>query len=151
MPITIPYPGGKGRLARTTVSFLPKRGRTFVEHGPNHLQQIERLKKEATKTRGSIREACASPASTRVTSRAEITPRLPNRLANKPRKPLQTIGSIDAPAEPKPSRQPNPAQKGRRGVRTNQASQSPPRQNHAYCCARWKTKKNTITVKQPKA
>jgi site-specific DNA-methyltransferase (adenine-specific) len=31
MPITIPYPGGKGRLARTIVSFLPKRGRTFVE------------------------------------------------------------------------------------------------------------------------
>jgi site-specific DNA-methyltransferase (adenine-specific) len=31
MSITIPYPGGKGRLARTIVSFLPKRGRTFVE------------------------------------------------------------------------------------------------------------------------
>jgi len=28
---TIPYPGGKGRLARTIVSFLPKRGRIFVE------------------------------------------------------------------------------------------------------------------------
>ena len=31
MSITIPYPGGKGRLARTMVSFLPKHGRTFVE------------------------------------------------------------------------------------------------------------------------
>src|SRR6266566_9152004 len=31
MSITIPYPGGKSRLARTIVSFLPKRGRTFVE------------------------------------------------------------------------------------------------------------------------
>src|SRR2546425_5716935 len=28
---TIPYPGGKARLARTIVSFLPKQGRTFVE------------------------------------------------------------------------------------------------------------------------
>ena len=31
MSITIPYPGGKGRLARTLVSFLPVRGRTYVE------------------------------------------------------------------------------------------------------------------------
>jgi len=31
MSITIPYPGGKGRLSRTIVSFLPKRGRTFVD------------------------------------------------------------------------------------------------------------------------
>jgi site-specific DNA-methyltransferase (adenine-specific) len=31
MSITIPYPGGKGRLAGTIVSFLPDRGRTFVE------------------------------------------------------------------------------------------------------------------------
>ncbi len=27
----IPYPGGKGRLSKTIVSFLPKRGRTFVD------------------------------------------------------------------------------------------------------------------------
>jgi modification methylase len=31
MSITIPYPGGKGRLSRTFVSLLPKHGRTFVE------------------------------------------------------------------------------------------------------------------------
>jgi site-specific DNA-adenine methylase len=31
MSISIPYPGGKSRLARTIVSFLPVRGRTFVE------------------------------------------------------------------------------------------------------------------------
>jgi hypothetical protein len=31
MPITIPYPGGKGRLARFIVSQLPKEGRSYVE------------------------------------------------------------------------------------------------------------------------
>jgi hypothetical protein len=31
MPITIPYPSGKGRLARFIVSQLPKGGRTYVE------------------------------------------------------------------------------------------------------------------------
>jgi hypothetical protein len=31
MPITIPYPGGKGRLARFIISQLPKQGRTYIE------------------------------------------------------------------------------------------------------------------------
>lgn len=31
MPITIPYPGGKGRLARFIISQLPKEGRAYVE------------------------------------------------------------------------------------------------------------------------
>jgi site-specific DNA-adenine methylase len=31
MPITIPYPGGKGRLARFIISQLPERGRSYIE------------------------------------------------------------------------------------------------------------------------
>jgi site-specific DNA-adenine methylase len=31
MPITIPYPGGKGRLARFIISQLPKEGRAYIE------------------------------------------------------------------------------------------------------------------------
>jgi site-specific DNA-adenine methylase len=31
MSITIPYPGGKGRLARFIISQLPKQGRSYVE------------------------------------------------------------------------------------------------------------------------
>jgi hypothetical protein len=31
MPITIPYPGGKGRLARFIISQIPKQGRAYIE------------------------------------------------------------------------------------------------------------------------
>jgi len=31
MPPKIPYPGGKTRLARRIISFLPREGRTYLE------------------------------------------------------------------------------------------------------------------------